>query len=183
MTIFAPACSPIFLAVAWPHESIAESPSISTVIDWLVFRSFVLFIYQQNKHISITYSATPPFLYFLSRQTALEKLRWYLNQSHSYEQNHLWDVSLSCNTGHGGATFPKVALGSLRGSLALFWKDHGVQSPWLAVSQTYLSALFSCQRTTTACQPVKANSRTSDFYRMTSGVAGKGRTPRPPVCI
>ena len=74
----------------------AENPSISTVIDWLVFRSFVLFIYQQNKHISITYSATPPFLYFLSRQTALEKLRWYLNQSHSYEQNHLWDVSLSC---------------------------------------------------------------------------------------
>lgn len=63
---------------------------------WLVFRSFVLFIYQQNKHISITYSATPPFLYFLSRQTALEKLRWYFNQSHSYEQNHLWDVSLSC---------------------------------------------------------------------------------------
>ena len=33
---------------------------------------------------------------FGSRQTALEKLRWYLNQSHSYEQNHLWDVSLSC---------------------------------------------------------------------------------------
>ena len=64
MTIFAPACSPIFLAVAWPHESIAERPSISTVIDWLVFRSFVLFIYQQNKHISITYFATPPFLYF-----------------------------------------------------------------------------------------------------------------------
>ena len=45
------------------------------------------------------------------------------------------------NTGHGGATFPKVALGSLRGSLAFFWKGHGVQSPWLAVSQTYLSAL------------------------------------------
>ena len=64
MTIFASACSPIFLAVAWPHESIAESPSISTVIGWLVFRSFVLFIYQQNKHISITYFATPPFLYF-----------------------------------------------------------------------------------------------------------------------
>ena len=54
---------------------------------------------------------------------------------------------------------------------------------WLAVSQTYLSALFSCQRTATACQPVKANSRTIDFYRMTSGVAGKGRKPRPPVCI
>ncbi|MDB0258205.1 transposase, partial [Clostridioides difficile] len=33
-----------------------------------------------------------------------------------------------------------------RGSLAFFWKGHGVQSPWLAISQTYLSALFSCQR-------------------------------------
>ena len=87
------------------------------------------------------------------------------------------------NTGHCGATFPKVDLESLRGSLALFWKGHGVQSPWLAVSQTYLSALFSFQRTATACQPVKANSRTIDFYRMTSGVGGKGRTPRPPVCI
>ena len=27
---------------------------------------------------------------------------------------------------------------SLRGSLAFFWKGHGVQSPWLAISQTYL---------------------------------------------
>ena len=34
----------------------------------------------------------------------------------------------------------------LRGSLAFFWKSRGVQSPWLAISQTYLSALFSCQR-------------------------------------
>ncbi len=33
---------------------------------------------------------------FGSRQTALGKLRWYLNRSHFYEQNHLWDVSLSC---------------------------------------------------------------------------------------
>ena len=36
------------------------------------------------------------FVNFRSRQTALEKLRWYFNQSHSYEQNHLWDVSLFC---------------------------------------------------------------------------------------
>ena len=70
------------------------------------------------------------------------------------------------NTGHGGATFPKVALGSLRGSLALFWKGHGVQSPWLAVSQTYLSALFTCQRTTTAVYtPVKAHINTK-IYRL-----------------
>ena len=134
----------------------------------------------------------PINLYFLqivdfniwSRQTALEKLRWYLNQSHSYEQNHLWDVSLSCNTGRGRTTFPKVALGSLHESLAfLMEKVMAYKIRWLAVSQTYLSALFSCQRTATACQPVKANSRTIDFYRMTSGVAGKGRKPRPPVCI
>ena len=62
MTILAPACSPIFLAVAWPHESIAESPSISTVISCLACLSFVLFICWQNKHISITHSATPPLL-------------------------------------------------------------------------------------------------------------------------
>ncbi|EGT4854695.1 transposase [Clostridioides difficile] len=53
----------------------------------------------------------------------------------------------SVRVGRGKATFPTVALGSLRGSLAFFWKGRGVQSPWLATSQTYLSALFSCQRT------------------------------------
>jgi len=63
-----------------------------------------------------------------------------------WAEPHHADVSLSCNTGRGGTTFPKVALGSLRGSLASHWKGHGVQFPWLAVLQTYLSALFSCQR-------------------------------------
>ena len=52
----------------------------------------------------------------------------------------------SVRIGRGKTTFPTVALGSLRGSLAFFWKGRGVQSPWLAISQTYLSALFSCQR-------------------------------------
>ena len=52
----------------------------------------------------------------------------------------------SVRIGRGKTTIPTVALGSLRGSLAFFWKGHGVQSPWLAISQTYLSALFSCQR-------------------------------------
>ena len=32
----------------------------------------------------------------------------------------------------------------------LFALELTVQSPWLAVSQTYLSALFTCQRTTNA---------------------------------
>ena len=41
----------------------------------------------------------------------------------------------SVRIGRGKATFPTVALGSLRGSLAFFWKGHGVQSPWLAISQ------------------------------------------------
>ena len=50
--------------------------------------------------------------------------------------------------GRGKATFPTVALGSLRGSLAFpYEKGRGVQSPWLTVSQTYLSALFNFQRT------------------------------------
>ena len=49
----------------------------------------------------------------------------------------------SVRIGHGKTTFPTVALGSLRESLAFFWKGRGVQSPWLAISQTYLSALFS----------------------------------------
>ncbi|EGT3703998.1 transposase [Clostridioides difficile] len=53
----------------------------------------------------------------------------------------------SVRVGRGKATFPTVALGSLRGSLAFFWKGRGVQFPWLATSQTYLSALFSFQRT------------------------------------
>lgn len=40
-------------------------------------------------------------------------------------------------------------------------KGHGVQSPWLAVSQTYLSALFSCQRAVAkaCCFHVKAGGR------------------------
>ena len=52
----------------------------------------------------------------------------------------------SVRIGRGKTTFPTVALGSLHGSLAFFGKGRGVQSPWLAISQTYLSALFSCQR-------------------------------------
>ncbi|EGT3848112.1 transposase [Clostridioides difficile] len=53
----------------------------------------------------------------------------------------------SVRIGRGKTTFPTVALGSLRESLAFFWKGRGVQFPWLSISQTYLSALFSCQRT------------------------------------
>ena len=161
----------------------AESPSISTVIDWLVFRSFVLFIYQQNKHISITYSATPPFLYFLSRQTALEKLRWYLNQSHSYEQNHLWDVSLSCEYRSWLNNFSKgrsrITAWVARSLLERSWRTVPVARCITNVSVCFIQL----SKTATACQPVKANSRTIDFYRMTSGVAGKGKKPHPPVCI
>ena len=67
----------------------------------------------------------------------------------------------SVRIGHGKTTFPTVALGSLRGSLAFFWKGRGVQSPWLAISQTYLSALFSCQRAVAkaCCFHVKAGGR------------------------
>lgn len=64
----------------------------------------------------------------------------------------------SVRIGRGKTTFPTVALGSLRGSLAFFWKGRGVQSPWLSISQTYLSALFSCQRAVAkaCCFHVKA---------------------------
>ena len=71
----------------------------------------------------------------------------------------LYDREKKCYwIGHGKTTFPTVALGSLRGSLAFFWKGRGVQSPWLAISQTYLSALFSCQRAVAkaCCFHVKA---------------------------
>ncbi len=63
-----------------------------------------------------------------------------------WAEPHHADVSLFCEDRSWQNDFPTVALGSLRGSLAFFWKGHGVQSPWLAISQTYLSALFSCQR-------------------------------------
>ncbi len=64
----------------------------------------------------------------------------------------------SVRIGRGKTTFPTVSLGSLRGSLAFFWKGRGVHSPWLAISQTYLSALFSCQRAVAkaCCFHVKA---------------------------
>ena len=67
----------------------------------------------------------------------------------------------SVRIGRGKTTFPTVALGSLRGSLAFFWKSRGVQSPWLAISQTYLSALFSCQRAVAkaCCFHIKAGGR------------------------
>ena len=104
---------------------------------------------------------------FGSRQTALEKLRWYLNQSHSYEQNHLWDVSLSCEYRSWQSDFSN-GRSRITAWVARFpyGKGRGVQSPWLAVSQTYLSALFTCQRTTTAVYtPVKAHINTK-IYRL-----------------
>ena len=70
----------------------------------------------------------------------------------------------SVRIGRGKTTFPTVALGSLRGSLAFFWKGHGVQFPWLAISQTCLSALFSFQR---------AVSKTYCFHSLSSSRAGK----------
>ena len=85
---------------------------------------------------------------FYKQTDGFGKLHWHFSHSHSCGQNRTMRVyHYSVNTGHGWTTFPKVALRSLRGSLAFFWKGHGAQSPWLAVSQTYLSALFSFQRT------------------------------------
>jgi len=54
----------------------------------------------------------------------------------------------SVNTGQGRTTIPKVAHGSLHESLTFFsersWRASSVGSLY---PQTYLSALFSCQRT------------------------------------
>ena len=36
------------------------------------------------------------FCQFQKQTDGFGKLRWYFSQSHSYEQNHLWDVSLFC---------------------------------------------------------------------------------------
>ncbi|PPV18840.1 hypothetical protein AWN80_05610 [Clostridioides difficile] len=73
----------------------------------------------------------------------------------------------SVRVGRGKATFPTVALGSLRGSLAFFWKGRGVQSPWLATSQTYLSALFNFQRTV-------AKAHKSSHFQNSSGAGKRG---------
>ena len=70
----------------------------------------------------------------------------------------------SVRIGHGKTTFPTVALGSLRGSLAFFWKGRGVQFPWLAISQTYLSALFSCAYSDTAHPMIEEIIRTATSY-------------------
>ena len=139
--------------------------------------SSIVSVYFSQIGTSVLFMLCTPFycvFFFTSRQTALENLRWYLNQSHSYEQNHLWDVSLSCNTGHGGTTFPKVALGSLRGSLASYWKGHGVQFPWLAVLQTYLSALFTFQRTT-GLSAYENLLKPADFHRVANMEIGTGK--------
>lgn len=39
----------------------------------------------------------------------------------------------SVKIGHGKTTFPTVALGSMYGALAFFWKGRGVQFPWLSI--------------------------------------------------
>ena len=101
------------------------------------------------------------FVNFRNRQTALEKLRWYFNQSHSYEQNHLWDVSLFCEDRSWQNDFSNSRSRITAWVARFLLKGRGVQFPWLAISQTYLSALFSFQRAVAkaVCFHVKAGSR------------------------
>ena len=98
-----------------------------------------------------------------------------------WAEPHHADVSLSCNTGRGGTAFPKVALGSLRGSLASCWKGHGVQFPWLAVLQTYLSALFSFQRAVglSACETYQL---LIGFHRLTNFNTRTGKRENVKSC-
>ena len=86
---------------------------------------------------------------FYKQTDGFGKLHWHFSHSHSCGQNRTMRVyHYPVIAGRGKATFPTVALGSLRGSLASrYGKGRGVQSPWLAVSQTCPSTLFSCQRT------------------------------------
>jgi len=54
------------------------------------------------------------------------------------------------------ATFPTVACGTLQESLTLSQKVMACSFRWLAAYLTYLSALFSCQRTLDCiCQSMK----------------------------
>ena len=81
----------------------------------------------------------------------------------------------------GPSGFPKVALGSLRGSLASCWKGHGVQFPWLAVLQTYLSALFSFQRAVglSACETYQL---LIGFHRLTNFNTRTGKRENVKSC-
>ena len=99
-------------------------------------------------------------LYYVSygsRQTALEKLRWYLNQSHSYEQNHLWDVSLSCEYRSWRGDFSKgrsrITAWVARSLLERSWRTVPVARCITNVSVCFIQL----SKTATAYTPVKAH--------------------------
>ena len=79
------------------------------------------------------------------------------------------------NTGRGRTTFPKVALGSLHESLAfLMEKVMAYKIRWLAVPQTYLSALFTFQRTT-GLSAYENLLKPADFHRVANMEIGTGK--------
>ena len=77
--------------------------------------------------------------------------------------------------------FSKGRSRTLRGSLASCWKGHGVQFPWLAVLQTYLSALFSFQRAVglSACETYQL---LIGFHRLTNFNTRTGKRENVKSC-
>ena len=63
-----------------------------------------------------------------------------------WAEPHHADVSLFCEDRSWQSDFSNGRFRITAWALAFFWKGHDVQFPWLAISQTYLSALFNFQR-------------------------------------
>ena len=91
-------------------------------------------------YLRLRFSNNSPFpklsnsFQFYKQTDGFGKLHWHFSHSHSCGQNRTMRVyHYPAILGRGKATFPTVALGSLRGSLASpYGKGHGVQFPWLS---------------------------------------------------
>ena len=75
-----------------------------------------------------------------------------------WAEPHHADVSLSCEDRSWQNDFSNSRSRITAWVARFLLKGRGVQFPWLAISQTYLSALFSCQRAVAkaCCFHVKA---------------------------
>ena len=107
------------------------------------------------------------FIYhFFSRQTALESSASISTILILMRNRVIRAYHYSAVTGHGKATIPKVALESLRGSLTLFPKVVACKLRGSLLPQTYLSALFNCQRTVGLLSACKNSLLAMGFYSM-----------------
>ena len=78
-----------------------------------------------------------------------------------WAEPHHADVSLSCEDRSWQNDFSNSRSRITAWVARFLLKGRGVQFPWLAISQTYLSALFSCQRAVAkaCCFHIKAGGR------------------------